>query len=136
MSEKLQRNLRFCFGSVSIFRPKSGISAGTAGTLPILPRFKSVRNENLSVLFQLPIRKISALRYETNYTGMSCNSNTSWPHGKENVRDTKKLKLLGPMGGATLFFLFFFFWLNGATLFSHGFPYFQLFLKIYLDPLT
>ena len=28
--------------------------------------------------------------------------NTPWPHDKENVRATKKWKMLGPMGGATL----------------------------------
>ena len=65
MSEKLQRYLCFYFGSVSIFMSKSGISAGTAGTLPVLPVFKAVRNEDVFVSFQAPVRKILAVPADT-----------------------------------------------------------------------
>ena len=61
VSEKLQRNLCFCFGPVYIFRPKSGISVSTAETLPVLLVFKPIRNEDVFVPFQAPVRKISVV---------------------------------------------------------------------------
>ena len=119
VSEKLQRNLRFCFGLVSIFLPKSGISAGTFGTFPVLLRFKSVRSEMF--LYRSSHRYGKYQSYGTKLSTLECRV-TVTRHGLmvRKMSGTKKPKLLGPREALhySLFLPPFFFSFLVATLFS------------------